>query len=142
MEPPRAVNKIAPPLYLKSIRNIFEIFLFNMFFTTVSSRLNLAEVKWLKSTAPRNRGVVEPMPFSKLLVRILVQGVCYIWPPGAHFKEKKSNKPKEVTSKLKMVSAIAILLEYIHCSSDLHEEQVKSGRVGCYSCPDAKTVRF
>ena len=25
---------------------------------------------------------------------------------GAHFKEKKSNKPKEVTSKLKMVSAI------------------------------------
>ena len=68
--------------------------------------------------------------------------VLYLAPPGAHFKEKKSNKPKEVTSKLKMVSAITILLEYIHCSSDLHEEQVKSGRVGCYSCPDAKTVCF
>lgn len=89
MEPPRAVNKIAPPLYLKSIRNIFEIFLFNMFFTTVSSRLNLAEVKWLKSTAPRNRGVVEPMPFSKLLVRILVQGVCYIWPPRSSLQGEK-----------------------------------------------------
>ena len=38
-------------------------------------------------------------------------------PPGAHFKEKKSNKPKEVTSKLKMVSAIplviVLVLEYI-----------------------------
>jgi hypothetical protein len=40
-------------------------------------RLNLAEVKWVKSTVPLNRGVVEPTPFSKLLVCILVQGVYF-----------------------------------------------------------------
>ena len=27
---------------------------------------------------------------------------------GAHFKDKKSNKPKEVTSKLKMVSVLTL----------------------------------
>ena len=119
----RAVNNRAN-LYLKSIRNIFENF-YPVFFT---SAFKLAELRWVKSTAPRS---LAPIKFSKLLALI-------------SRKRKATSPRKSLQNWKRSVPACwnwSILMAMIdQFSTDFDEEQDQSGRAGWDSCGHAKTV--